>query len=133
MKTNRLTSVMNGIVAPLGLLAVFAATAAPFFMRHLDWAMAAFPYVYGAGAFVVLAARLLSHYPTDDRRLRSLYRLEKWSPAIFLAGVALLFYNPTTLRDWLAFTLAGAALQVYTGFAIPWRQARLAKEKTKSN
>lgn len=133
MKTSRLTSVMNGIVAPIGLLAVFAATAAPFFMRNLPWAISAYPYVYTAGAFVVLAARLLSMYPTDDRRLRSLYRLEKWSPAIFLAGAALLFYNPTTLRDWLAFTLAGAMLQVYTGFAIPRRQARLAKQKNNSN
>ncbi len=125
-KPNRLTLVMANIVAPIGLLAVFAATAAPFFLASAEWARAAYPFVYAAGAFIVLAARLLCVYPTDDMKLKRLYRLEKWSPIIFLVGVGLLFYDPTTLRDWLAFTLAGAALQVYTGFAIPARQAKIA-------
>lgn len=123
---------MANVVAPIGLLGVFAATAAPFFLAGEDWARQAYPFVYAAGAFVLLAARLMCLYPTDDMKLRRLYRLEKWSPVIFLVAVALLFYNPSTLRDWLTFTLAGAALQVYTGFAIPARQAKIARDSSSS-
>lgn len=132
-KPSRLTLIMANIVAPIGLLAVFAATAAPFFMADVPWARQAYPFVYAAGAFILLVARLLCIYPTDDIKLRRLYRLDKWSPVIFMVGAALLFYNPSTLRDWLAFTMAGAALQVYTGFAIPARQAKLARSSSSSD
>ena len=46
-------------------------------------------------------------------RLERLYRLEKWAPVIFIVALGLLFYNPHTLRDWLAFTMFHAI--VFTG------------------
>lgn len=123
------TLVLGNIVAPIGLLLVLLATLAPFALMHKEWARTAYPFVYTAGAFVLLAARLFSHYPATDKRLRSLHRLEKWTPLLFCAGAFLLFYDPTTLRDWLAFTMAGAAVQIFTSIAIPMREAKLARGK----
>ncbi len=122
------TLMLANVVAPLGLLLVLAATSAPFLLMHVEWAVKAYPFVYGAGALVLLVARLFSVYPCKDVRLKKLHRLEKWSPVLFLAADFLLFYNPSTLRDWLAFTLAGAAVQIYTSVAIPMREKKISGE-----
>ncbi len=120
------TLVLANIVAPVGLIIILAATMAPFFLMDVAWACTAFPFVYSAGALVLLAARLLARYATDDTRLRRLRRLEAWSPAIFCVAAFFLFYNGGQMRDWLAFTLAGAALQVFTSIAIAVRERKLA-------
>ena len=62
-------------------------------------------------------------------RLRRLHRLEVWTGIIFCVGAAFLFFRLETLRDWLAFTIAGAALQIYTSVAIPARESKLAKRR----
>ena len=117
---------LYNIVAPLGLLLILAATAVPFFMMHTPWAQQAYPFVYGAGALVLLAARLFARKGRcSDMRLERLYRLEKWAPVIFIVALGLLFYNPHTLRDWLAFTMAGAVIQLYTSLAIPAREKKI--------
>lgn len=126
----KLNNILANVVAPVGLLLVLLATAVPFFLMHNTTAIEAYPFVYGAGALILLAARLMSHYEVDDMRLKRLYRLERWSPILFLVGLAILFFQPDTLRDWLAFTMAGAAVQVYTGFAIPMRRARLNNDQS---
>lgn len=131
---SRSTAILANIVAPAGLLLILAATAVPFFLMHCAWAQTAYPFVYATGALLLLAARLFARYDCTDERLRRLHRMEKWSPILFIAAICLLFYslyydNMPTLRDWLAFTLAGAFLQVYTSIAIPRREAKLAGEK----
>lgn len=123
------TLVLANIVAPVGLIIILAATMTPFFLMNVAWARTAFPFVYSAGALVLLAARLFARYNVADARLRRLRRLETWSPAIFCVAAFFLFYNGGQMRDWLAFTLAGAALQVFTSLAIPARERKLAKEK----
>ena len=130
MSSDSRNMMLANVVAPLGLLLVLVATATPFFLMHTPWAIAAYPWVYGAGAIILLVARLFVTHQTADDRLKRLYRLEKWSPILFIAALAILLYNQyydpthTTLRDWLAFTMAGAALQVFTGFAIPARMKK---------
>lgn len=128
-KTEARNRFLANVLAPVGLMLVLLATLVPFFMMHVSWAQAVYPMVYGIGAVILLGARLFTSHSTTDLRLRSLYRLEKWSPILFIAALVVLWYNPETLRDWLAFTMAGAALQVFTGFAIP---ARLARSKDKN-
>lgn len=116
--------ILGNIVAPAGLVLILLATATPFFLHGVQWAIAAYPFVYLAGALILLTARLFTVHNGGSDRLRRLYRLETWSPVIFLVAVALLFYNPTTLRDWIAFTLAGAVLQIYTSWMIPAQQKK---------
>lgn len=120
--------ILNNVVAPIGLLLILAATATPFFLMHTAWALQAYPFVYLGGAVLLLVARLFTKQNSSDMRLRALHRMEKWTPLLFLAAVMLLFYKPDTLRDWLAFTLAGALIQIYTSLAIPAREKKVAKK-----
>jgi hypothetical protein len=122
---------LTDIVAPLALLLILAATAVPFVLRKCEPAMESYRYIYAAGAAVLLLARLFS--PSSgiaDLRLRRLMRIESWSAVFFCAASFFSFYQPRELRDWVAFTLAGAALQVYTSIAIP-RRARAIAGKNK--
>lgn len=128
MNRTAFTDTCNRIVAPAGLLLVLLATIAPFFLRDYTWAQDSYPYVYSAGALIVLASRIISP-ATSDLRLRRLYRIEMWIGIIFCVAAFFLFYPGAMLRDWLAFTLAGACLQTYTSIAIPARQAKISKEK----
>lgn len=79
----------------------------------------AFRYVYCAGALMLLIARLFSGYQGDNLRLKRLHRLELWSAIIFCAGGFFLFYDHGTFQQALAFTLAGAVVQIYTSIMIP--------------
>ena len=116
---------MKNLIVPFGLILILLATIAPFFLRDQAWALDSFRYVYCAGALTVLLARILQKRPaTDDLRLRRLYRLEVWVAIIFCVAGFFAFYS-TGLRDWIAFTLAGAALQAYTSIAIPSRESKL--------
>lgn len=126
MNKDKKTWLASTVIAPSGLLLILAATLAAFFLMHTAWAQTAYPYVYSLGAVLVLLARIVTPR-VSDMRLRRLHRLEVWTGIIFCVGAAFLFFRLETLRDWLAFTLAGAALQIYTSVAIPARESKLAK------
>lgn len=113
----------TGVAVPVGLLLILLATLVPFFMGTVAWAVDSFRYVYTAGAALVLIARLFSPYKGTDMRLKRLHRLESWVGIIFGVAAFFAFYSPA-LRDWLAFTLAGAAVQAYTSIAIPLREEK---------
>lgn len=121
------STILGNYVAPAGLLLVLFATVCPFFLRDYATMQAAYPYVYCAGTVVLLAARIFAPYRGSDMRLRRLHRLECWVGIIFATGAFFLFYQPGVLRDWLAFTLAGAAVQIFTSLAIPAREAKIAR------
>lgn len=119
------TPLLASAGAPAGLLIIFVSTLVPFFLAHSLWALKAYPFVYSAGAVFLLIVRLFTPFRGDDLRLRRLHRIESWSAIFFCAAAFFLFYNPGQLRDWLAFTLAGALLQIFTSLAIPARQNKL--------
>lgn len=126
LKTN---SFLTNILVPVALLLVLGATAVPFFLREVELARAAFPYVFTAGAVLLLIARIFTPYRGSDLRLKRLHRIEAWSAIFFCAGAFFLFYNPYQLRDWLALTLAGAVIQIITSVAIPLRESKIAGKK----
>ena len=110
-------------LAPLGLLAVAVATLIPIMRGAFDSGL--FPKcLYSAGALFLLVCRLFSPYRGADVRLRRLHRIENWSALFFCVGAFFMWYPGAAARDWLAFTLAGAAVQIYTSFAIPARQRK---------
>lgn len=79
-----------------------------------------FRYIYAAGAALTLLARLFQPTPPKGTplRIKRLLRLESWSALLFVCAAFFAFYSAPMLRDWLAFTLAGAAIQVYASIAI---------------
>lgn len=80
-----------------------------------------FRYVYAAGALITLVARLLEPAmpASTPLRIKRLKRLESWSSLMFCVAAFFAFYpTPPVIRDWLAFTLAGAAIQIYSFIAL---------------
>ena len=111
---------MNDVVANIGLVLVLIATAVPFFLAANGFAVKVYPYVYAAGALCCLVARCFTRYRGLPLRLARWYRIQLWSALVFCIGAVFLFWPPgQSTRDWLAFTLAGAALQAICSIMIP--------------
>lgn len=113
---------------PIALILILLSTLVPFFMYGVEWAQAVYPYVYSAGAIALLVIRLFTPYKGSDFRLKRLHRIESWSAVFFCVAAVFLFYPGASLRDWLAFTLAGAVIQIITSIAIPVRENKLERE-----
>lgn len=109
----------------VGMLLIVAGTVIPVF--RLD--TMAYKYVYTAGAVLLLVSRLFTPYRGDNDRLRRLFRIESWSAVFFCVAAFFMFYEPNTARDWLAFTLAGGAIQIYTSIMIPRTASKARKQK----
>lgn len=85
-----------------------------------------FRIVYAIGAIVSVIARILQPKAPKSApiRIQRMMRLESWSSMMFCVAAFFAFYDQTQIRDWLAFTLAGAAIQIYTSIAITLAQRK---------
>lgn len=107
----------------LGLLAVVAATLLPLLRVTGD----TFRYLYAGGALAMLIGRFAARPPHGvSLRLKRMLRMETWTAVIFAVGAVFVWLPAAGNRDWIAFTLAGGILLVYTSVMIP----RLAKKET---
>ncbi|MDE6085199.1 MAG: hypothetical protein K2G40_02195 [Muribaculaceae bacterium] len=102
------------IVVTVGLLAIVVATMVPLLGDGFNngW----YRYLYAAGAVMSLAGRLFAPYTGTHQRMKRLHRLEAWSSIFFCVAAFFMFYDPIHNRDWLAFTLAGGAVQILSTF-----------------
>ncbi|MDE5632127.1 MAG: hypothetical protein K2I54_04885 [Muribaculaceae bacterium] len=125
MKNSVVRPRLAAVGAPMALLVIFLATLVPFLLMDNEVAREVFPYVYSAGALALLLVRLFTPFKGTDLKLKGWHRIESWTAIIFCVAAFFLFYNPHQLRDWLAFTLAGAVLQAITSIAIPAREKKL--------
>lgn len=104
-------------VVNAGLLLIAAGTLLPILrigQVYSSW-------IYAAGAILALTGRCLTfgRYKDHAMRVRRLARMEFWSAVVFCVGAFFLFYRQAGPTDWLAFTLAGAALQCYSSIMLP--------------
>lgn len=108
-----------------GLLLIVAGTLMPLLtqLKCGPW----FKYIYAAGAIMLLIARLFTPYRGDNLRVKRLHRIEAWSGIFFCVAAFFLFYDQSSMRDWLAFTIAGGCIQAYASFMIPRVMAKAAK------
>ena len=113
------------LVMTVGMLLIVAGTVLPIW--RLDNNI--YKYVYTVGAVMLLVSRLFNPYKGTDIRLKRLVRIESWSAIFFCVAAFFMFYDPTTARDWLAFTLAGGVIQVYTSIMIPRVEAKNRKHQ----
>lgn len=119
------------ILTPVGLLIVAAATMWPLMFQPealnpllgIVW----YKYLYAAGALLMLVGRLFTPSNETDMRLRRLQRIESWSAIFFCVAAFFLFYQDGKPRDWLAFTMAGAAIQVIASVMTTLRRKKLGK------
>jgi uncharacterized membrane protein len=126
MKDNKLRTAMMWLMT-VAMLLIVAGTLIPLLtqLRSGDW----FKYVYAAGAVLLLIARIFTPYKGDNLRVKRLYRIESWSAIFFCVAAFFLFYDTTSLRDWLAFTLAGGCIQTYASIMIPRALAKDDKKR----
>lgn len=100
----------------IGMLLIAAGTVMPSLMQEGN---DLFKYVYGGGAVILLIGRIFTTYKGTNLRLKRLYRIEAWASIFFCVATFFMFYESAGNRDWLAFTLAGGAIQIYTSIMIP--------------
>lgn len=98
-----------------GLILVMAGTAIPLLRMHTE----IYKYIFSAGALLVVIGRLFMPYKGPSLRIRRFCRLEVWSGLFFCAAAFFMFWKGAGPTDWIAFTLAGAAIQIYTSIMIP--------------
>lgn len=120
MKKDKHYSDMDGL-ASLGLIVFLAGLTLPNWLP-----VEVYRWVAASGALILLVARIFTRYTGPDVKLRRLVRIQMWSAIFFCAASVFLFVPGGTLRDFIAFTLAGAAIQIYTSIAIPARRKKLA-------
>lgn len=122
--------------ATLGLLLVLASMTAPFLEgvagRSMMWAK----WVYAAGALTYTVARVVNvNALGDSLRLRRLRRLEFWAGMCFIVGGAFWFYKLqyfsglfagplAVMRQTVAFTMAGAVIQIVASWMIAYRMKK---------
>lgn len=127
------------LAASLGLLMVLFSMLAPFFGQVMGNALQWAKWVYAAGALVYTVARVIDvNAPGDSLRLRRLRRLEFWAGMCFIVGAAFWFYKLSyysgvrfgllaVMRQTVAFTMAGAVIQIVASWMIA---SRMKKENT---
>lgn len=107
---------LSAVLSMAGLLVIMAASALPFL--HVERIVIA--WIYAAGAACLLAGRIIGPVPEGaPLRLRRLLRMEVWTALVFVAGAVFLFIPGSGGNDWIAFTLAGGVLTIYTSIMIP--------------
>lgn len=113
------------LLSTVGFLMIAAAMVVPLVEGPLytgQW----YKFVYAAGAVVMFVCSLLTPYRGNDFKLKRLYRIQSWGTIMFCAAAFFLFWPDANLRDWIAFTLAGAVIRAYSNFAIVARQRKIA-------
>lgn len=131
---------MVEIAATFGLTLVAVGMLVPFAAIENASLALAMRIIYATGALIFTVARMVNvNAPGDSARLRRLRRMEMWAGFCFIVGGAFWFYNayrfsyiPFTLpmmRDTVAFTMAGAVIQVTASWMITSRMKKESKGK----
>lgn len=123
--------------ASAGLLLVLLAMVAPFAQGFLHTSLMWARWVYALGALIYISSRAVNvNARTDSMRLRRMRRMEFWAGVCFVAGAAFWFYKMqyftgltvgilTVMRQTVAFTMAGAVIQIVASCLV---SARMKKE-----
>lgn len=116
-KPNTRRAALCSLGGSAGLLLIAVAVMLPLLRGGFDKA-SAFEWIYVAGAAVCLISTIFTPKlpATEPLGRRRWQRIEGWSSIIFCAAAVLLFVPSTTIRDWLAFTLAGAVIRLICFF-----------------
>ena len=122
--------------ASAGLILVLVAMALPFFSAFHGIAVVWAKWIYAAGALVYTIARVVNvNAPGDSLALRRLRRLEFWAGMCFIIGGAFWFYKEqyysgvmagplAVMRQTVAFTVAGAVIQIVASWMIAFRMRK---------
>lgn len=119
--------VFKNILVYGGLILVAIGLLVPFFIGVTG---IVYKIIFSVGALATLAGRVWEGTGSGSLQIRRLLRIQVWS-AIFYCAAAFFLWYSTDTRDWLAFTLAGAVIQILVSVRLPMvmhKEARQAKE-----
>lgn len=111
---------IQGLMLAVGLLLMMAVVV----MRLLNITWQHDKWLFAFGAVLTLAERLTEQYHGDNMRLRVLYRMGKISAVLYCVAAYFMFTPTGTLRDSLAFLIAGVVMQLYCTFAYDHEQKK---------
>lgn len=103
--------------ANFGMLVLLVAGILP--LLHVDAMPGLWRWFYAAGAAIVLVCRIFQPNDAPTMRARRLKRMEFWSGVVWAVGAFFVFYPKAGPTDWLAFFMAGGALEAYASLAMP--------------
>lgn len=104
------------LIGSLGLLLIAVGVLIPILYGEFPESPI-YKIIYTAGAITCIVASLLTKTPADlPLRDRRWIRIEAWSSIFFCAAAAFMWWPGAAPRDWLAFTLAGAAIRIIVFF-----------------
>lgn len=122
----RRRSVVAMWVANGGLLLIMAGLCLPLLRAGGD----IYKYIFCCGAAMTLVGRLFEASPAGvSLRVRRLVRMQLWCAILFCVAAFCMFYRGVGPTDWLAFTLAGGALHVYSSLMLPRAMSRDKSDK----
>lgn len=116
-------------LADAGMILIVVALLLPLLGTNVKIAR----WIYSAGALITLAGRLLTPYHGDSIRVKRLHRIQAWSAIFFCVSAFFMFYPGAGAADWLAFTLAGGAIVIYTSIMIPLVERKEQSAPRKNN
>ena len=99
------------LASSIGLLLIAVAILIPILQGGFTQSVT-YKYIFAAGALIALLTALFNRSTATEIRERRWHRIESWSAIFFAAAAAMMFIPDTAPRDWLAFTLAGAAIRI---------------------
>ena len=92
----------------------------PAWMERMRW-------VFTAGAFVVLVGRFFGFNQGASLRIKHLYGILIFSALLYCASASMMFIFQGT-NNWIAFLLAGLAVQTYASWMIEREEKKEAKK-----
>lgn len=123
---------LQGPALAVAMLMIAVAAAMPILGIAREHIMA-LRYVFAAGAALAFIVRLTETYDGSNTRLRRLHRLERMSALLYCVSAFLLFFYGDSQggKDWIAFLLAGAVMQIYSSYMIQYEQNKENKKNEK--
>lgn len=111
------------LVATAGLIGVVAGLSLP--LAAGGFGGQAYLWVYSAGALLALVGRAMTRAPQGSTlRVKRLMRLQLWSAVFYCVAAALVWLRMGSARDFVALTLAGAAVQIISSVMLGLAQRR---------
>jgi predicted permease len=121
MTQNKRTNLAN-ILVIVGLLIMAVMAVMPLLVNH-NINMELMRWIFTAGAFIVLVARLLDIYRGTSLRLKRLHVILIFSALLYCASASMMFIYEGT-NNWIAFLLAGLLVQMYASWMIEREQKK---------